>query len=385
MRKIGIIFTFLYFFIAHYSLIYAQNTYSLLFPIGGTDKIHIVKAGENIISIAERYNMAAEHIMWANGKKNLKASAGESLVIPGRRIIPKIKNAPPEYVVINIPEYMTYLFKNQAEILYFPIAAGHPSTPTPVAETNITNKIKDPVWLPPEWAEGDGSPVPPGPSNPLGDRWIGLNLPGYGIHSTTSPDSIGLSVSHGCLRMRPKNAETFFEEVEVGMSVSIIYEPVLLGQDPTSKIIYITFFPDPYKKAGNLYELALKKLAFYGLENIADKNTLKTSASEQKGIPIPIIGSETTIAINGEEVDITLPPISLNGIIYVTDSFFAQIGVDTELTEETAVFKKNDISCEIPIWADLSWNGEYLIPLREVLERLNFQVEYLEQIINIKY
>ena len=49
-------------------------------------------------------------------------------------------------------------------------------------------------------------PVPPGPDNPLGDRWMGWTAPGYGFHSTTSPRSIGRAASHGCVRLYPEAA-----------------------------------------------------------------------------------------------------------------------------------------------------------------------------------
>ena len=76
----------------------------------------------------------------------------------------------------------------------------------------------------------------------------GLDQPGYGIHATNSPVSIGLAASHGCMRMYPEMAHQLFEEVYVNMPVKIIYEPVKLGYDPKEKRLFMEVYGDVYKK-----------------------------------------------------------------------------------------------------------------------------------------
>ena len=68
----------------------------------------------------------------------------------------------------------------------------------------------------------DKDPVPPGPGNPLGTRWMGLSAPYVGIHGTPDAASIGYSVSHGCIRMLIPQVEWLFEQVEVGTPVFIV-------------------------------------------------------------------------------------------------------------------------------------------------------------------
>ena len=82
---------------------------------------------------------------------------------------------------------------------------------------------KNPWWLPPDsdWAEG-AEPIPPGPGNPLGTRWMGLSTPAVGIHGTPDAASIGYSASHGCIRMLVPEAEWLFERVEEGTPVYIL-------------------------------------------------------------------------------------------------------------------------------------------------------------------
>ena len=66
--------------------------------------------------------------------------------------------------------------------------------------------------------------IPPGPGNPVGTRWIGLDKKGYGIHGTNAPHSIGKAASHGCIRMRQHDLEELFATVRGGDQVEIIGE-----------------------------------------------------------------------------------------------------------------------------------------------------------------
>jgi lipoprotein-anchoring transpeptidase ErfK/SrfK len=106
----------------------------------------------------------------------------------------------------------------------FPVATGQAIYPTPSGIWSIANKQRDPWWYPPtydSWAKGL-KPVPPGPGNPLGTRWMGLTAPGVGIHGTDADTSIGYSASHGCVRMHVPDAEWLFERVSVGTQVVIL-------------------------------------------------------------------------------------------------------------------------------------------------------------------
>ena len=105
----------------------------------------------------------------------------------------------------------------------FRVATGSSSYPTPRGRFGIVVKWTNPWWYPPnsDWAAG-ASPIPPGPSNPLGTRWMGISSPGVGIHGTPDPGSIGYSLSHGCIRMHIPEAEWLFEHVDVGTTVFIV-------------------------------------------------------------------------------------------------------------------------------------------------------------------
>jgi L,D-transpeptidase catalytic domain/Putative peptidoglycan binding domain len=106
----------------------------------------------------------------------------------------------------------------------FRIATGQSSYPTPIGNFEIVNMQRNPWWVPPEGSEwaADAKPIPPGPGNPLGTRWMGISAPYVGIHGTPDAASIGYSASHGCIRMLIPQVEWLFERVEVGTPVFIV-------------------------------------------------------------------------------------------------------------------------------------------------------------------
>jgi lipoprotein-anchoring transpeptidase ErfK/SrfK len=105
----------------------------------------------------------------------------------------------------------------------FRIATGQAAYPTPAGWWTIVDMQRNPWWRPPNstWAAG-AKPIPPGPGNPLGTRWMGLSAPAVGIHGTPDAASIGYSASHGCIRMQIPDAEWLFEHVHLGTNVFIV-------------------------------------------------------------------------------------------------------------------------------------------------------------------
>ena len=117
-----------------------------------------------------------------------------------------------------------FLFDETKLVRTFAVATGQAIYPTPTGTFHIIVKEANPWWYPPtydSWAKGL-KPVPPGPDNPLGTRWMGLSVPGVGIHGTDEPTSIGYSESHGCIRMQVPDAEWLFNKVQVGTTVYIV-------------------------------------------------------------------------------------------------------------------------------------------------------------------
>lgn len=126
--------------------------------------------------------------------------------------------APVRQIIVSIPDKKLVLLEDGQIKAAFSIATGKASTPTPTGTFYIKARVANPTWY------GPGVVVPPGKSNPLGTRWMGLGYKGYGIHGTNSPSSIGKAASHGCIRLRTSDAEKLFKMVAVGDRVDIIDE-----------------------------------------------------------------------------------------------------------------------------------------------------------------
>ncbi len=126
-------------------------------------------------------------------------------------------------IVIHRGSNRLYLYRGAKEYRVFPVATGQSVYPTPLGNFQIVVMWRNPWWYPPNsaWAKGE-QPVPPGPNNPLGTRWMGLSAPGVGIHGTNNDASIGYSVSHGCIRMHVHEAEWLFNHVVIGTPVFIV-------------------------------------------------------------------------------------------------------------------------------------------------------------------
>ena len=158
-----------------------------------------------------------------------EALAQENLARPTRRI------------VISIADRKLAVLEADRIVKIFPTAVGAPESPSPSGAYKIVTSIPDPTWY------GKGKIVGPGKNNPLGTRWLGLSLKGYGIHGTNNPASIGHDASHGCVRMRNRDVEELFGMVGVGDQVELYADrtaeldrifggPVVVTQNRTAAV-----------------------------------------------------------------------------------------------------------------------------------------------------
>jgi lipoprotein-anchoring transpeptidase ErfK/SrfK len=144
--------------------------------------------------------------------------------LPSRVLYPRVTRANfGPVIVIRRGSHRLFLYRVMTYWRNFGVAVGMPQYPTPLGHFRIVVKQRNPWWYPPDsaWAAG-ASPIPPGPGNPLGTRWMGLSAWGVGIHGTPDAASIGYSASHGCIRMRIADAEWLFERVRIGTPVFIV-------------------------------------------------------------------------------------------------------------------------------------------------------------------
>ena len=119
------------------------------------------------------------------------------------------------FILISIPDRQLAFIDNGQVVKTYAIATGSSHTPSPQGDFKIISRVTNPTWT------HKGKVVGPGKDNPVGSRWMGLSLKGYGIHGTNAPRSIGKAASHGCFRMGKKDVEELFKLVRVGDVVAI--------------------------------------------------------------------------------------------------------------------------------------------------------------------
>lgn len=140
------------------------------------------------------------------------------LVLAGAKLAAQEQQQAVRQIVVSVPDRKLALIENGEVKKVYSIAVGTQKTPSPNGEFKIVTRITGPTYYAP------GKVISPGPQNPLGTRWIGLNQKGYGIHGTNAPKSIGKAASHGCIRMAKKDVEELFNLVRPGDRVQIVSE-----------------------------------------------------------------------------------------------------------------------------------------------------------------
>jgi L,D-transpeptidase ErfK/SrfK len=118
-------------------------------------------------------------------------------------------------VLVSIPDRRLAVMEDGNVLAYFPVAVGAEVSPSPTGEFEIVNRVSNPAYY------HAGTVMAASEHSPVGTRWIGLNLKGYGIHGTNAPGSIGRAASHGCIRLRNRDVERLFAMLRVGDAVSI--------------------------------------------------------------------------------------------------------------------------------------------------------------------
>jgi len=169
--------------------------------------------------------------------RQLNPSVNFDALQPGvELVVPKIETPPvrqASVVRINLSQRWLRAFDDRGLLLlHFPCSIGRIAEKRPVGELQVLVTAKDPNYtfdpaVFPESAEARGIRtkliLPPGPNNPVGVAWIGLNRPGFGIHGTPGPEQVGRTESHGCFRLANWNAELLRRRVKPG--ITVVVEP----------------------------------------------------------------------------------------------------------------------------------------------------------------
>ena len=129
----------------------------------------------------------------------------------------------PSYLTLDRGSYTLRLFEDLKLVKTYTVAVGQEGLETPEGLYAIQEKAENPTWNVPEsdWAGSlAGQSIPPGPSNPIKARWMGI-FEGAGIHGTEETGSLGTAASHGCVRMSIPDVEELYDRVEVGTPIYI--------------------------------------------------------------------------------------------------------------------------------------------------------------------
>ena len=211
----------------------------------GQNQTYTIREGDNKLqTIARRFNTAAQVILETNNTiAPVNPAPGTVITIPSQMLLP---DTPREGIVVNLAELRLYYFPpGQNIVQVYPLGIGQLGLETPVTTTRVSQKIPNPTWTPTpgirarSLEQGIKLPpvVPAGPNNPLGRFALRLGVGNgeYLIHGTSAPDSVGLRVSSGCMRMNAPDIKALFEQVRVGTRVQIINEPVKFSVEPDGK------------------------------------------------------------------------------------------------------------------------------------------------------
>jgi lipoprotein-anchoring transpeptidase ErfK/SrfK len=158
----------------------------------------------------------------------LDARADHSIAAETHAIRPEVTGKEvaaeyPSYLTLDRSSYTLRLWENLKLAKTYTVAVGQEGLETPEGLYAIQEKEENPVWNVPEsdWAGSlAGQSIPPGPSNPIKARWMGI-YEGAGIHGTEETSSLGTAASHGCVRMAIPDVEELYDRVEVGTPIYI--------------------------------------------------------------------------------------------------------------------------------------------------------------------
>lgn len=277
----------------------------------GQNQTYTIQEGDNKLqTIARRFNTAAQVILETNNTiAPVNPAPGTVITIPSQMLLP---DTPREGIVVNLAELRLYYFPPGENIVQvFPLGIGQLGLETPVTTTRVSQKIPNPTWTPTpgirarSLEQGIKLPpvVPAGPNNPLGRFALRLGVGNgeYLIHGTSAPDSVGLRVSSGCMRMNAPDIKALFEQVRVGTRVQIINEPVKFAVEPDGKRYIEVHRPLAQAEGENPQVSPITHSADFATfvsQAGSDKALIDRALSRRAGIPVIVSSGSGPSASN---------------------------------------------------------------------------------------
>ena len=277
----------------------------------GQNQTYTIQEGDNKLqTIARRFNTAAQVLLETNNTiAPVNPAPGTVITIPSQMLLP---DTPREGIVVNLAELRLYYFPpGQNIVQVYPLGIGQLGLETPVTTTRVSQKIPNPTWTPTpgirarSLEQGIKLPpvVPAGPNNPLGRFALRLGVGNgeYLIHGTSAPDSVGLRVSSGCMRMNAPDIKALFEQVRVGTRVQIINEPVKFSVEPDGKRYIEVHRPLAQVEGENPQVSPIThsaEFATFVSQAGSDKALIDKALSRRAGIPVIVSAGSGPSASN---------------------------------------------------------------------------------------
>ncbi len=269
----------------------------------GEPQIVFTRETDTFSDLAREYGLGYDDLVAANpGIDPWLPGDNTPVLLPTQYVLP---NTPRRGVILNIASKRLFHYPavNEGEavqVMTYPIGIGRVGWETPIGETKVVAKARDPNWYVP-WSVqqehkqmGDPIPpvVPPGPDNPLGSHVLKLEMPGYLIHGTNQPYGVGMRVSHGCVRLYPENIELLYSMVDIGESVTIVNEPFLAGSlegelylESHSPLEDDAVTPD--ERLQKIFDRARNDSGAFN--NQAEQGYARAIAGDARGVPVRVL------------------------------------------------------------------------------------------------
>jgi L,D-transpeptidase ErfK/SrfK len=254
----------------------------------GREFVHTVQKGQSLALLGGRFGVEINILAADNGlRPNALLKEGQTLQIDNRHIVPR---SIADGILINLPQRMLFHMRQGQVIQSYPVGLGRPDWPTPTGGFKVISKEENPVWDVPKSIQEEmrregkivQQQVPPCPENPLGKHWMGLSIPGYGIHGTIAPASIYQFRTHGCIRLHPDDIAALFGDVSTGTPGLLIYQRLMVAR--LGDRIFLEVHRDIYRKEPNPLGALLAIARANNLHSALDWEIAKEIIAKQEGV-----------------------------------------------------------------------------------------------------
>ncbi len=259
-------------------------------PVLGRNAITEIKPNTTLMELAVQTGVGFQALQNANPDVDPWAPpVGARIPVPKQALFP---GQPIAGLTINLAELRLYYLPDSTGSggFFCPLGIGRQGWETPEGTFQVVIKKEKPIWrVPPAIkAEHPELPdfIPAGPHNPLGNYWLGLSAPGYGLHGTNRPQGVGRRVSHGCIRLYDQDIQALYEKVIPGTKVRIIYHPAKASLQDNWLLLEV--HPDYLGRYPDLFQEALTQIGQLGWDGDIDYGRVLEVTNAQRGVPVAV-------------------------------------------------------------------------------------------------